>query len=921
MQNHSVKTIISSCLLFIFLPSITWALQVEEIIVTAQKKEESLSDVSIAVSAYTGDDLGDLGVADTTDLANIIPGFTFADSGANSPIYTLRGIGFNERSQTSSSTVGVYIDEVALPFPVLTKGANLDLARVEVLKGPQGTLYGRNSTGGAINYISKRPTETFEAGIKAEYSRFQTTDIEAFVSGPVTDFAGLRLAVRSIQRNEGWQRSLSRDPGLEYAQAIQNNDPNVGAISDNPIGSDFRRGEQDKFSLRLKWEWDASNTVSIKSSIDYWTDNSETQATQPFAVSVQSPLLEPTSLHPNILNQPLVDRASQNNRLADWFTGSHPDRDAITTPFFSQQEDRTGLPLSNPDIDDGLLMFSFRTDWDINESMSLTYLGAIGKYESTDSYLPISGITTTNSDTLQSVDTRFSSNELRLSGSGENNSWLLGLYYAEDSVDDVDTFLAETSSSVFNIGDIDVAIADIFGLLEEQTRGANPALLALIDTTLAELRALEFGELLGTDTLAFNTAALEVTQDSDIIGIFGSYEYFLNEEFKFTAGGRWTRESRDFTGCTRGTLANTAGTGVGPFFSLIQPVLSIIDGGDFTLPGLNPLEELDCVAADFSVNPDGSFDNLGRSAEFVDNLTESNFSFRLAIDWTPTDDSLFYASYARGFKSGSFPLLSASTNDQYLPVTQEQLDAFEIGTKLTLVDGLMKLNGAAFYYDYKDKQLLGATNDVLFGTLPRLDNVPKSTVQGAEADIQFSPIDGLYLSAAISYIETEIKEGSGVNELGLNEDFAGNEFNFAPKLEFTLLANYEFAITDNMYFSIGIDYSFTDDASSALGNTNASAEVFDSNDNVIGPQQTVQVVDHNGDIVRFDTSVFDLESYGIINARMSLREANDVWKVTLWGRNISNEFYVTNVLSPGDSFSRYTGTPKTYGISFSYNYF
>ena len=120
----------------------------EEIVVTAQKRSESVNDVPIAISAFTGNRLNELGVTDTRELGNLIPGLTYSDSGYSTPIYTLRGIGFNDATYNATSTVGIYVDEVNLPYAVMSKGANLDIERVEVLKGPLGILYGRNTTGG-----------------------------------------------------------------------------------------------------------------------------------------------------------------------------------------------------------------------------------------------------------------------------------------------------------------------------------------------------------------------------------------------------------------------------------------------------------------------------------------------------------------------------------------------------------------------------------------------------------------------------------------------------------------------------------------------------------------------------------------------------------------------------------------------------
>ena len=136
-------------------PAVT---RIEEIVVTATRRDGYIDDIPTSISAYGGDDLKAIGVRDTRELSKLVAGFTYADSGFNTPIYTLRGVGFADSSFANQSTVGVYLDEVALPYPVMTKGPNLDLRRVEVLKGPQGTLYGRNSTGGTINYIANKPT-------------------------------------------------------------------------------------------------------------------------------------------------------------------------------------------------------------------------------------------------------------------------------------------------------------------------------------------------------------------------------------------------------------------------------------------------------------------------------------------------------------------------------------------------------------------------------------------------------------------------------------------------------------------------------------------------------------------------------------------------------------------------------------------
>src|SRR3546814_1717680 len=144
----------------------------DEIVVTANKREQNLNDVGATITALSGDQLDERRITSLEDIAATVPDLSFAASTANTPIYTLRGIGFNESSLGVYPAVSVYIDQAPLPFPALASHSAYDLDRIEVLKGPQGTLFGQNSTGGAINYIAARPTERFEAGGDIRFGRF-----------------------------------------------------------------------------------------------------------------------------------------------------------------------------------------------------------------------------------------------------------------------------------------------------------------------------------------------------------------------------------------------------------------------------------------------------------------------------------------------------------------------------------------------------------------------------------------------------------------------------------------------------------------------------------------------------------------------------------------------------------------------------
>mgnify|MGYP001245372823 CR=1 FL=1 len=128
------------------------------IIVTAQKRAEILAEVPMSITAITGEALVTAGVSEAADLVKVVPGFNYQQGAFGTPILSIRGIGYADNSASAGPAVTAYVDQVALPYSSMTRGAVLDLERVEVLKGPQGTLFGMNSTGGAINFIAARPT-------------------------------------------------------------------------------------------------------------------------------------------------------------------------------------------------------------------------------------------------------------------------------------------------------------------------------------------------------------------------------------------------------------------------------------------------------------------------------------------------------------------------------------------------------------------------------------------------------------------------------------------------------------------------------------------------------------------------------------------------------------------------------------------
>lgn len=349
-----------------------------EIVVTAQKREQNLNDVGMSITAVSGDVLQDRGIADAADLVKLVPGFSFQEAAMGVPIYNLRGVGYNDETLSASPAVTVYMDEIPFTFGAMTRGVIFDLERVEVLKGPQGTLFGSNSTGGAFNYIAAKPTDNFSAGIDLSFGRFNTLDTTGYVSGPLGEGLKARIAVRTIQGGD-WQKSYTCGETL---------------------------GAQDRVSGRLSVEWEPVEAVRVSFGLTGWIDKSETQAPQLLAVTPQSP----ASISPDILNYPLPPRS---NRAADW--SANPRR-----PF---------------ERDDSFYQASLRAEFDLSDAITLTSLTAYSDFKS-DAFYDNDGISFIDLDreAIGKADSFFQ--EVRLAARTDTITAIIGVNYENSHADE-----------------------------------------------------------------------------------------------------------------------------------------------------------------------------------------------------------------------------------------------------------------------------------------------------------------------------------------------------------------------------------------------------------------------------------------------------------------------------------------------------
>lgn len=346
----------------------------EEIVVTAQKRQQTLSDVPLSITAVSGDQLLSKGITDVAGLVKVTPGLSFVESGSAVPVYSLRGVGFFDTALGARPTVSVYNDEIPLPFSIMAIGASFDLQRVEVLKGPQGTLFGQNATGGAISYIAAKPTRDWEGGATVSYGRFNTVDATGHVNGPLTSTLRARIAARGL-RGDDWQYSYTRRDGL---------------------------GAKRFFQGRLLLDWTPTDRLKLAFNANGFRDKSDTQAGQLTEVLLQIP--RNAGRVPLLTSYPLAPR---NPRAADW--------------NFNESLRR----------DNEFYQLALRGDYELTDDLTLTSITAYSKMN-VSQRIDQDGTAITNS--TSDVTGRLSSfsQEVRLSGDLGPVQLVVGANYARD---------------------------------------------------------------------------------------------------------------------------------------------------------------------------------------------------------------------------------------------------------------------------------------------------------------------------------------------------------------------------------------------------------------------------------------------------------------------------------------------------------
>lgn len=795
---------------------------IEEIIVTANKREQSLNKVGLTIQAASGAELSQRGIAGVADLAKLVPGFTFTQSLYSTPVFTLRGIGLYDATFGASPSVSVYTDQVPRNVPVMSDALDLDIERVEVLKGPQGTLFGQSSTGGAINYVVGKPTRDFHAGFDASYERFNRAELSGFVSGPLGEKAQARLAVKGVTGG-AWQRSLSR-PGDENGD--QRKIMGRFILDVQPI-------ERLKIELTATGSRDRSDPLAPQyagTTLNlYPTQAAAAASGNPYAQVNPGRYADLTNPSSAGYDASFIGRQSTvvgrlNGTNAAKAAGA---RALLGTPVSSNPRDAEWTPGFLGRSDNSYYQFSGRADLELTDVLKLTYVAALAK-QTLNYNQDLDGTTAQVVDVPLQGNVRTFNQEVRLALDTDRFNGIIGASYDN---------MRTVQNNQFQLGDY----------------SAN-------------------ADLISTTQNNFSSRMRSY-------GIFGNGEFKVTPQLTVQGGIRYTNNKQSASYC----YSDPTGTGAAVLFgaALNSTPITIAAGQCFPTTG-----DLLLGTARSTITP------------VVQDLSEDNVSFRVGVNYRFDQGTLLYATISQGYKAGIFSAIGASRVNQYTPATQEKVIAYEGGIKAPLAGNALQFNGAVFYYDYSDKQVRGRVQDTIFGLLEKMLNVPKSYVFGVEGEIVARPVEGLRMSAGATYLKSKVTsdysatpDGLAIyNAAGYTGNFKGSVLPFTPKFSGNVDIQYNFPVADNLSAFFGGGLTYQSKQNTTFQNTGLPA------------------------------TDFNIAGYALLDLRAGLSSDDGRWRVTAFGRNITDKSYVTAVSTYLDTLIRYRGKPAVYGLSVAFRY-
>jgi iron complex outermembrane receptor protein len=740
-------------------PSVDSEAGIADIVVTAQKRSERIQDVPIAIAALTGDSLGAGEVTTIADVAQAIPGLQFnAVFAGSNPTIFLRGVGVNDYNAASSGAVGVSIDEVFLNSSIGQIFSIYDVERIEVLKGPQGTLFGRNTTGGIINVFTRQPS--FETSIDVAFTlgSYNQRFADGAIGGALVD--GLLAARTSVtwHRRDGWARNLVDGSRVNDIDSLG------GRLQ-------FLLTPAEGLEVVLKLEAGRSDTSAYRG-----------KSGGVFDVAGGRPCTGREIL--------------EITRCANPLTGfvDTADLGAYQTNVTDNYEDlRTrGVRLG--------------VDWDLGGS-TLTSITAFNhNRRALNQDQDMSPFRILESPLWSDRSEQFSQ-EIRLASDGDGRvRWVAGAFFLRDALESYTDF--------------------------ELLAGFAPSSAPFFDPLNSIF-----------------TVGRRFTQKTDSKALFAQADFDLTDALVLTTGFRYTWDRKKLDFITFGGPVNNPGR------LLTTPLIGLLDSDPASL------------AIDDPIRKDDRFNEP---------------TWRLALAWKPSADALLYASYTRGFRSGGWNSGALVSPIEFTFVDSERNDAFEAGFKSDFMDRTVRLNGAAFYYNYKDMQVftLQPGTPVPFQRLQNAD----ARIFGAEVDVTLQPAEGLQLRGAVVWLNTEYTRLLDA----ISGDLSGNRLEKSPEWQLSAGATYEADLSERMVGRAQADLTYQ--SSMFLSPTNRAPQVRDA--------------------------------HTVVNAEVGLRDRTSGLSATLFVKNLFAKRFVQDMfdVSSFGSFAIFYNEPRTGGVTIGYRY-
>ena len=712
------------------------------VLVTTQKTEESIQDVPIAVSAFDEEALEKLQLTGGPDLVRSIPNVSFTKGNFTGYNFKIRGIGADLVAQSGDAGVGVHQNDVPLTSNRLFEAEFFDVERVETLRGPQGTLYGRNATGGVINVITAKPVmEEFQADLKLTYGNYNTFKAKGMINVPIGDKVALRVAGSLLQRD--------------------------GYVDNLVTGNDI--DDRDLYGLRATLAFEPTDRLRGFISYDYFEEedsrlrsgkqlcDKDEQLTSFAGIPIGAPDTFYTTLG---CEEAPLDQSRDRVNSAGTLGGGLGiaagllNGDAFTDPAIPDL--RTIQSAFDPIYKAGQDLITWKAEFDVTDSLLLTYLGSYNETSSSSvedynkvapniAFNDLSGIPPGVSPQADLYNALFPGgvvSDPQLGASNTFRTFDISGGESEQTSHEIRLQSDFDGRFNFNLG----AISVDFSAIDANDPKAGYYVLSNTLTGLAQFNNATGGSVFGGQVPIDTSGNGQPPILSNVNGFGGNYfrslsPYELNSFAVFGEGYFDITDNLQLTVGLRYTDDEKAQENTPSILFVPNPTTTdLLDPQP--IPGNDPDDA-----------GDGTY-----------NVQFQETTGRIGLDWSPdfsfSDDTLIYGFYSKGYKGGGInPPQPAGASSFPQTFEPEFIDAFEIGTKNTLANGALQLNATGFYYDYEGYQITQIVNRSSANF-----NID-AKIQGFELETVWNPVSTLVFNANLGLLDTEIQDTSAIDVL------------------------------------------------------------------------------------------------------------------------------------------------------------